>query len=206
MKTKKLLKALGVVLAAVALVVVSVLGTMAWLTSTSDEVVNTITVGNVTIELNEPHAPVNKQFLLIPGKTYDKDPTVTVGATSQPCYVRMMVTVSDAAAWDGKFIPTGVDVPSGITPNTGWTLANTTTSGTSIVYEYRHDAIMNAGDSATLFDELTIPSTWDNTTLASNGTVTIVAHAIQSEGFEADVEHDLTAADVAWAAFNTQNP
>lgn len=202
MKTKKLLKALGVVLAAVALVVVSVLGTMAWLTSTSDEVVNTITVGNVTIELNEPHAPVNKQFLLIPGKTYDKDPTVTVGATSQPCYVRMMVTVSNAEAWDGAFTTTG------ITANEGWTLANTTEDDVAdtVTYEYRYNTVMNASGTATLFDELTIPSTWNNTTLASNGTVTIVAHAIQSEGFEADVEHDLTAADVAWAAFNTQNP
>ena len=202
MKTKKLLKALGVVLAAVALVVVSVLGTMAWLTSTSDEVVNTITVGNVTIELNEPHAPVNKQFLLIPGKTYDKDPTVTVGATSQPCYVRMMVTVSNAEAWDGAFTTTG------ITANEGWTLANTTEDDVAdtVTYEYRYNTVMNASGTATLFDELTIPSTWNNTTLTSDGTVTIVAHAIQSEGFEADVEHDLTAADVAWAAFDTQNP
>ena len=55
MKTKR--KALLLSLCAVLLVVASVMGTMAYLTSTSATVTNTFTVGNVGITLDE--APVN---------------------------------------------------------------------------------------------------------------------------------------------------
>lgn len=106
MKTKS--KALLMTLCAVLLVAASVLGTMAYLTST-DEVENTFTVGNVKITLDE--AKVNadgvvssndrvkgNEYKLMPGHTYVKDPTVTVKAPSVDSYVRMKVTFNNAAA------------------------------------------------------------------------------------------------------------
>ena len=86
---KKKTKALMLVLCAVLLVTASVLGTMAYLTST-DEVVNTFTVGQVAITLDE--AKVNPDgtavtpaervkanaYHLLPGHAYTKDPTVHV--------------------------------------------------------------------------------------------------------------------------------
>lgn len=107
MKTKS--KALLLTLCAVLLIAASVLGTMAYLTS-SAEVKNTFTVGKVEIKLDE--AKVNadgipeegaarvtaNSYKLMPGTTYTKDPTVTVKAGSEESYVRMKVTFNNAAA------------------------------------------------------------------------------------------------------------
>ena len=102
MKTKS--KALLLTLCAVLLVAASVLGTMAYLTST-DTVTNTFTVGKVEITLDEtdvtnPNGPRVKanSYKLMPGTTYTKDPTVTVKAGSEESYVRMKVTFNNAAA------------------------------------------------------------------------------------------------------------
>lgn len=106
MKTKS--KALLLTLCAVLLVAASVMGTMAYLTST-DKVENTFTVGNVAIKLDE--AKVNtdgtlatpaervkaNEYKLLPGHTYTKDPTVTVIKGSESSYVRMKVTFNNAA-------------------------------------------------------------------------------------------------------------
>lgn len=87
MKTKR--KALLLTFCAVLLVVASVLGTIAYLTS-QDEVKNTFTVGQVAINLDEakvnpdgtPVANADRvkanSYKLLPGHTYTKDPTVTV--------------------------------------------------------------------------------------------------------------------------------
>ena len=102
MKTKS--KALLLTLCAVLLVAASVLGTMAYLTST-DTVTNTFTVGKVEIKLDEtdvtsptgPRVQANS-YKLMPGTTYTKDPTVTVKAGSEESYVRMKVTFNNAKA------------------------------------------------------------------------------------------------------------
>ena len=106
MKTRS--KALLLTLCAVLLVTASVLGTMAYLTST-DKVENTFTVGNVKITLDEAKVDTNgeavtpaervkgNEYKLMPGHTYTKDPTVTVKAVSESSYVRMKVTFNDAA-------------------------------------------------------------------------------------------------------------
>ena len=126
MKTKS--KALLLTLCAVLLVAASVLGTMAYLTST-DTVTNTFTVGKVEIKLDEAKVnadgiPVEgagrvmeNSYKLMPGTTYTKDPTVTVKAGSEDSYVRMKVTFNNAKAiialcTDPEFAedgPTGVE-------------------------------------------------------------------------------------------------
>ena len=102
MKTKS--KALLLTLCAVLLVAASVLGTMAYLTST-DTVTNTFTVGKVEIKLDETDVtnPTGSRvqansYKLMPGTTYTKDPTVTVKAGSEESYVRMKVTFNNAKA------------------------------------------------------------------------------------------------------------
>ena len=105
MKTKS--KALLLTLCAVLLVAASVLGTMAYLTSTA-KVENTFTIGKVEIKLDEAKVtadgiPVEgaarvtaNSYKLMPGTTYTKDPTVTVKAGSEESYVRMKVTFNNA--------------------------------------------------------------------------------------------------------------
>ena len=100
MKTKS--KALLLTLCAVLLVAASVLGTMAYLTSTA-KVENTFTIGKVEIKLDEtdvtnstgPRVTANS-YKLMPGTTYTKDPTVTVLKGSEDSYVRMKVTFNNA--------------------------------------------------------------------------------------------------------------
>lgn len=126
MKTKS--KALLLTLCAVLLIAASVLGTMAYLTST-DTVTNTFTVGKVEIKLDEAKVNANgipeegaarvteNSYKLMPGNTYTKDPTVTVKAGSEESYVRMKVTFNNAKeiialCTDPKFAddgPTGVE-------------------------------------------------------------------------------------------------
>lgn len=121
MKTKS--KALLLTLCAVLLVAASVLGTMAYLTST-DTVTNTFTVGKVEIKLDETDVAnptgarvTANSYKLMPGTTYTKDPTVTVKAGSEESYVRMKVTFNNAKeiialCTDPEFAgdgPTGVE-------------------------------------------------------------------------------------------------
>ena len=102
MKTRS--KALLLTLCAVLLVAASVLGTMAYLTST-DSVENTFTVGSVAITLDEAKVDENgtpvanadrveaNSYKLMPGHTYTKDPTVTVEKGSESSYVRSRSTM-----------------------------------------------------------------------------------------------------------------
>lgn len=68
-------------------------GTLAWLTATSDTVVNTFTVGDIDIELTET---TGSEYKLVPGAKVAKDPKVTVKAGSEKCYVFVKVEASDA--------------------------------------------------------------------------------------------------------------
>ena len=125
---KKTSKALLLTICAVLLVAASVMGTMAYLTST-DKVQNTFTVGKVAIKLDEAKVgtdgtPVEgadrvkeNGYKLLPGHTYTKDPTVTVLKDSVESYVRMKVTFNNATeiiamCTDPEFAedgPTGVE-------------------------------------------------------------------------------------------------
>lgn len=126
MKTKS--KALLLTLCAVLLIAASVLGTMAYLTSTA-KVENTFTIGKVEIKLDEAKVNANgipeegaarvtaNSYKLMPGTTYTKDPTVTVLKGSEESYVRMKVTFNNATeiialCTDPEFAddgPTGVE-------------------------------------------------------------------------------------------------
>lgn len=121
---KSMKKTLMLVICALALITTSVFGTLAYLTDQA-EVVNTFTVGNVSITLDETvvlpdgtpvdededgtpdRAEKGNEYHLIPGKEYTKDPVITVVAGSEPAFIRTKVIVSDFAdvkALIGKYI------------------------------------------------------------------------------------------------------
>ena len=112
-------KALLLALCAVLLVAVSVLETMAYLTSKTQVITNTFTVGDINIELTETK-PESKQAKIIPGVDIEKDPKVTVKANSEACwlfvkveqtgtFVTDKVTYSVMTGADGWTALTGVD-------------------------------------------------------------------------------------------------
>lgn len=84
-------KGLALVLALALLVIGVVGGTLAWLTSTSDEVVNTFTTSDITVKLKE----TKNNFQMIPGYTIDKDPIVTVKAGSEKCFLFVKLEESE---------------------------------------------------------------------------------------------------------------
>ena len=210
----KKFKALLMVACALLLVAASVFGTMAYLTST-DTVTNTFTVGSVAIKLDEADVKLDgtyetdhdsrvdaNNYKLMPGHEYIKDPTVTVLKDSESSYVRMLVTISNASTlkevFGADFLPENyvkgwdrtVWIASGITEDT---TANT------ITYEFRYKETVAAPTADVVLDDLfesfTVPGAVNNDQLAKlkDMTITVVAHAIQADGF--------TDADAAWAAF-----
>lgn len=83
-------KTLALVLALTLLVAGVVGGTLAWLTDQTTEVKNTFTVGDINIGLTETTA----DYKMVPGNTIAKDPTVTVKANSEACWLFVQVTES----------------------------------------------------------------------------------------------------------------
>lgn len=186
MKTKT--KAIALTLCAVLLVVASVMGTMAYLTS-KDTVTNTFTVGNVSITLDE--AKVDKygtvvegadrvdanSYDLVPGHTYTKDPTVTVAANSEPCYV--FVKVENGLS---GFEATNNTIASQITSTNQWTALE----GNDGVY-YKEVVASATDTTLVVFSSFTLSETannvngWNN--LASSN-IKVTAYAIQQDGFD----------------------
>ena len=202
MKTKS--KALLLTLCAVLLVAASVMGTMAYLTST-DKVENTFTVGNVKITLDEakvntdgtPVTPAERvkanEYKLLPGHTYNKDPMVTVLSGSEASYIKMTVTFSKASALDAIFAPTGADLTSIFNgyDSANWIYKGNTKDATANTrtYEFWYKETVGAptADVAldALFDSITVPGTITNKQLDTikGMTITVNAHAIQADGF-----------------------
>lgn len=84
-------KALFIMLSAALIVCATVAGTLAWLTDTTDPVVNTFTVGDINIELKET---TGETYKMVPGIELVKDPTVTVKAGSEACWLFVKVVKS----------------------------------------------------------------------------------------------------------------
>lgn len=65
-------------------------GTLAWLTADTEKVTNTFTTSNIDIALGE----TTENYKMVPGWTIEKDPTVTVKAGSEDCWLFVEVTES----------------------------------------------------------------------------------------------------------------
>ncbi len=203
MKSTKKVVVLALCMAAIA--AASVFGTMAYFTS-EDTATNTFTVGNVTISLDEAKVDENGKevtpetrvkentYKLIPGQSYDKDPTVHVNADSEDCWLFVKV-VNDI--FDIEIHPetdTEKKIATQMSEN-GWNVVD----GTNNIYAY--EKAVSAGAGVPVFDNFTIDGdsvTGNKLKLYEDKTVTVTAYAIQKAGFD-------TAAD-AWqsasSAFN----
>lgn len=193
---KKFLITLSVVACAILLVVGSIAGTVAYLTSTA-EVTNTFTVGNVTITLNESPVDTNgkkndgervmaNNYHIVPDGVYDKDPMITLAANSDSCYLFVKVenglsTVEENETADGaNTIATQLS-------NNGWSALD----GVANVYVYTKNGsnVVAKSDSAQtfkVFETVIIDDDATNEALAnlSPNTVKVTAYAVQSAGFD----------------------
>ena len=212
--TMKRSKPLVLALCAILLAVGAILGTVAYLQDTAS-VVNTFTVGNVHLKLDEAvvdekgeptggRTETGNAYHLLPGETYTKDPTVTVLKGSDESYVRMMLTLNCAGELDAIFAPNGAvltEIFKGYDA-TKWEYVDVTRGNdNTITYEFRYfktvkpeqndDLVLEA-----LFDTVTVPDTITGEQLATIADlkITVEAHAIQATGF--------ASADDAWTAFS----
>lgn len=198
---KKTKKALLLSLCAVMLVTASVLGTMAYLTST-DEVVNTFTVGNVAITLDETDVDNStpgendrdqaNEYKLMPGKEYVKDPIVHVDADSEDCYLFVKVANEIADIEDTKTVLEQMG-------EHGWVAVD----GAEGVYVYTQNdalAVVKGDTDVTVFDTFKVSGNVDNDTLASytGKEIDVTAYAIQADGFDGKTASEIWTA----AGFN----
>lgn len=84
-------KSMVIALAVMLIVGATIGGTIAWLSDTTAEVVNTFTYGDINITLDET---TGEEYQMVPGNTIDKDPTVTVVAGSEDCYLFVKIVES----------------------------------------------------------------------------------------------------------------
>lgn len=195
---KKTKKVLVLSLCAVMLVTASVLGTMAYLTST-DEVVNTFTVGNVAITLDETDVDNStpgdndrdkaNAYKLIPGHEYGKDPIVHVDTNSEDCVLFVKVANEITAIEDAD-----KSVASQMAAN-GWEVVDAN-NGIYVYGSATAPTVVSGGSDAAVFETFTVAGTVDNTTLASyaNKTITVTAYAVQADGFSGKTASEIWAA------------
>lgn len=197
-KAKKTLLAAA---CACALVVGSVAGTVAYLTST-DEVTNTFTVGNVAITLDEtgvddstPNADRVKanSYKLLPGHEYTKDPIVHVASTSEDSYLFVKVDNQISAIEDSTNTVASQMAVKGwnaVDGQTGLYVYVGTEAGTTA------PLAVSADTNIPVFEKIKVAGTVDNTTLANyeNKTITVTAYAVQKDGFEGKTASEIWAA------------
>lgn len=223
---KKPIMILTLVLSAILLVVASVLGTMAFLAS-STAVSNTFTYGEVGIEMFESRTDENgtdldeddrtsegNSYKLIPNKTYVKDPAITVKAGSVPSYLFVKVKngIETIEAKNGNTMADQMVA-------NGWQAVKKNDSGevlylyvgkdaqgkTKAVKEIQTGAVaaQPVGNNSTaevyeIFSKFTIA---ESALVAdyAGAKVTLTAFAIQTEGFT-DKEGNLEGYQRAWNA------
>lgn len=209
-KTKAILMALCAVL----LVAASVMGTLAYLTS-SDTVVNTFTVGNVAITMDEEDVDDSttgaerdkaNSYKLLPGHTYTKDPIIHVAAGSSDCFLFVKVDNQIAAIEDEN-----KTVHAQMAAN-GWVAVD----DLSHVYVYAENgapkvvSAANAQVNVPVFGEFKIAddvNDEENVVMGgdtvsndrqlskfNNSKIIVTAYAVQADGFAGE-----TAADI-WTA------
>lgn len=189
---KNIKRTLITVLAMLLVCVLSVTATLAYITTKSDTVKNTFTIGNVAITLDEAKVgPDGKaiptedrvrenKYKLVAGKTYDKDPTVHIDAGSENAWVVVKVEIDEsvAAVIDVNNITSQI-VPA---QNAKWVSVGT---GSATVKYYAYKTESKAGDDLVVFETITTKSTatsTDFTKITDEDAIEITAYAVQADG------------------------
>ena len=190
------------VLAIVITLACAVGGTLAWLVSASDPVVNTFTYGDINITLTETDTDDgdgNKntnEYTMMPGAPIEKDPLVTVKQGSEACWLFVKLEKSDnfddfmtyamEEGWVQLKDETGAEIKGVFFRR----MAAEDTAAADKTYQVIKDDTITVKDRVTK-EEL---NALDDTTYPS---LTITAYAVQQVGFEPEVTDGATAPDDA---------
>lgn len=172
-------------------------GTVAWLVTKTEPVVNTFTYGNINIALTET---TGTSYKIIPGTNIAKDPKVTVAADSEACW--LFVKVEET----GTFVADKVTYAIA----NGWTQGDGTEIPSNVYYREvsAEDAktgvnyYVLAGNATYPNGVITVSADLTKENIpAANPTLKITAYAVQQE--------NIADAATAWKAANpttTTNP
>lgn len=225
---KKIFVAIASLAASVAIVVVSVFATVAYLTS-SAAVSNVFTIGNVGISMTE--SKVNPDgtlfdngttrvdtntYHLVPNKKYIKDPAIVVNAGSEDSYLFVLVR-NDLESIEATSGEAGELTIAQQLLNYGWKVYTKASTGSVYVYhgfsgnvDRTDNSGVNSGEVNTnaigvkpgkykLFDYFVTAPKADISKFGA-AKITLTAVAIQTSGFGNGVIGDATALSEAWAA------
>ena len=166
-----------ILLLAAILLMVAVLGiggTLAYFTD-DDTATNTITVGNVKIDLEEPSWDEENAEDSYPGQVLEKDPQVK-NTGKNPCFIRIEATgwdsLIDAGLSDEKIkYSTAGEVDE---LGEGWVEYDG--------YFYYLTAVEGGKQTTALFDQIVIPTDVVNDGTGDGYDIVITAHAVQAQG------------------------
>lgn len=200
-------KTIAIIALVVLVAVASVLGTLAYLTSTA-KVENTFTMGDVKIKLDETDVKDPKgervtknDYEVYPGAVVTKDPIVhNVGKNG--AYIRATVNVSNWMNLVADYYPNFKET----FPNEGYKaalnlLVGELGEGWSVVgveagdvftigwfdakFILKYDGVLEGGkDTTAMFQTVTIPAGIDNANTESFNSVKVEAQAMQANGFD----------------------
>ena len=207
--TKKRFVAILLCMTLVALA--AIVATFAYLTD-SKTVNNTFTMGNVKITLDESKVDesgkavegdrvTSNEYNVYPGAVVTKDPIVH-NTGKNAAYIRATVNVSNWMNLCAAYYPDfGIHFPSAGYENSlqllvgqlgeGWSVVGVTIGDTFTDGAYgakfilKYEGALAAGaDTTAMFQTVTIPAGIDNANTDSFSGVTVVAQAIQADGFD----------------------
>lgn len=183
------MKTFVAMLALVLVIGCAVGGTVAWLVSSTNAVVNTFTYGDINITLGET---TGSDYKIIPGVDIPKDPKVTVKKDSEACW--LFVKVEE----EGTFVANKVTYSIA----DGWTKGDGTNIPANVYYR-AVDAVTNDTDFAVLKDNKIYVSEElsksDIQSITAQPKLTFTAYAVQKDGID--------DAATAWTKANpTTNP
>lgn len=152
-------KTVAILLALVLAIGCAVGGTLAWLISQTESVVNTFTYGDIDIDLTET---TGTEYKIIPGVNINKDPKVTVTAGSEACW--LFVKVEEQGTFVANKVTYGIAAD--------WTKGDGTKIPENVYYREVNAAAAKAGESYYILK--------GNTTYA-NGVVTVSENLTKAE-------------------------
>ena len=183
------MKTFVAMLALVLVIGCAVGGTVAWLVSSTNAVVNTFTYGDINITLGET---TGSDYKIIPGVNIDKNPKVTVKKDSEACW--LFVEVKEEGTFVANKVTYSID--------DGWTQGDGTKIPANVYYR-SVDAVKADTDFAVLKDNKIYVSEElsksDIQSITAQPKLTFTAYAVQKDG--------IVDADIAWTKANpTTNP
>lgn len=170
-------KALFIMLSAALIVCATVAGTLAWLTDTTDPVVNTFTVGDINIELKET---TGETYKMVPGIELVKDPTVTVKAGSEACW--LFVKVDKSVNFDGFMTFEMADGWIALSGHAGVYYRNVDATNADTGFDVLKDNKVTVRDTVTKTMLEGVKNAEDGTPNENAPTLTFTAYAVQKDG------------------------